>query len=297
MTTRPSTESGPLNRINASSVHEALLLARTGVVYSLDSQWWRGMPGHPAHPRFDVITYRTPRGEQIHQDLDFLNPENNTVNYGFVSEMIMGTAHTGTHIDALCHVVCGDKHEWYGGHSVDEYLGDFGATNGDAATLPPIIARGVLLDIPRSMGLEHCAAHFPIGGKELQLAADSQGVELRPGDVVLVRTGQMRFWPDMEAMVVAVDSGVSIDGAEWLLAHEPLAVGADNVAFECAPSGLAGNPQPVHVKMLQQNGVPIFEWVQLEELAADRVYEFAFLALPLTIRGATGSMVRPVAIA
>jgi kynurenine formamidase len=286
-----------LDMIDAASVRAAMARVSHGRVYSLDSQWWRGMPGHPVHPSFDVITYRTPRGEQIQQDSEFLAPENNTVGYGFVTELVMGTTHTGTHIDALCHVTCGERDEWHGGYSANEYLGDAGALNNDAAALGPIITRGVLLDIPRLHGVDHLPAHHAVDSAELAGAADACGVEVRPGDVVLVRTGQMSFWPDLEAMQVAVGSGVSLDGSSWLLDRRPVAVGADTVGFELAPSDVPGHPSPVHEQLVKDNGIPIMEWVDCEELAADQVYEFTFICLPLTVRGASGSMVRPVAVA
>jgi kynurenine formamidase len=290
------TKQDSLSQITPDSVVAAMQTVQKGRVYSLESRWWRGMPGHPVHPRFDVITYRSPKGEQNMKDQDYLNEPANKINYGFISELIMGTSHTGTHIDALCHVTCGEHAEWFGGHSSHDELGDFGALNSDASKLAPIVTRGVMLDVPKAIGAEHCPPEFPIGAKELQAACDQQGVEVRAGDTVLVRTGTMKFWPDEEGMAAAGNSGVSMSGSEWLLERSPAAVGADNVAFECAPSGVEGSPQPVHVHLIQQNGIPILEWVNCEELAADGVYEFAFFCLPLTVIGATGSMVRPIAV-
>jgi kynurenine formamidase len=288
--------SDALGAITPTSILSALALARQGRVYSLDSRWWHGMPILPVHPRFDVMTYRSPHGFRVQKDQAFLQEPQNSVHYGFISELISGTAHSGTHIDALCHVTCGERHEWHGGHSSDEFLGDFGAMNSDAAELRPIIARGVMLDIPRHLGIQHCARSYGIGSDDLSGAAEAQGVEVRKGDVVLVRTGQMQYWPDPEAMYPADLSGVSFDGARWLAEREVIAVGADTVQFECAPSGIEGNPQPCHIHLMQERGIPIMEWVQLEELAREQVYEFLFVCLPLTIAGATGSMVRPIAI-
>lgn len=296
MPTEERRASGTLQRITDQSVAAALGQVSRGKVYSLESRWWRGMPGHPVHPRFDVITYRSPRGEQIQKDQEYLNEPANKVGYGFVSELIMGTVHTGTHIDALCHVTCGEDATWHGGYSSNEYLGDFGALNSDASELTPIIARGVLLDIPRVLDAPHCPAEYPISGADLQAAADRQGTELSENDVILIRTGQMAFWPDMEAMAVATNSGIAIDGSHWLKDRNPLAVGADNVAFECAPSGVDGSSQPVHVHLIHEHGIPILEWVNCEELAADEIYEFTFICLPLSVIGATGSMVRPIAV-
>jgi kynurenine formamidase len=287
---------GTLADMNEESVASALARVSQGKVYSLESRWWRGMPGHPVHPRFEVLTYRSPQGEQIQKDQDYLNPPENQVNYGFVSELISGTAHTGTHIDALCHVTCGEDASWHGGYSSNEYLGDFGALNSDASELAPIIARGVMLDIPKALGRDHCEAEYAITGEDMQAAVEGQGIEIGERDVILVRTGQMQFWPDMDAMAVATNSGVGMDGSEWLKERDPLVVGADNVAFEVAPSGVEGSSQPVHVHLIHEHGIPIMEWVNLEQLAADGVYEFTFVCLPLSVIGATGSMVNPLAI-
>lgn len=296
MATRERRVSGTLTSMTEQSIAAALARVSRGKVYSLDSRWWRGMPSHPVHPRFDVITYRSPRGEQVQKDQEYLNEPANKINYGFVSELIMGTAHTGTHIDALCHVTCGEDASWHGDFSSNEYLGDFGALNSDASELAPIIARGVMLDIPKALGKAYCPAEYPISGADLQAAADGQGTVLEEHDVILVRTGQMQFWPDMEAMAVSANSGIGIDGSHWLKERNPLAVGADNVAFECAPSGVDGSSQPVHVHLIREHGIPILEWVDCEELAADGVYEFTFICLPLSVLGATGSMVRPIAV-
>jgi len=286
---------GSAARITPETVLSALDLARSGKIYSLDSGWWPGMPVHPIHPNFSVLTYRTPRGFQVQKDMPSLLGANNTVGYSFLSEFIMGTAHTGTHIDALCHVTCGG--EWYGGHKIDEEVGDFGTLSSGADELPPIVARGVLFDIPRLLGVPHCEPSYRIGVDVLKAAAESQGTELREGDAVLIRCGQMAYWPDPEAMMVAEGSGLAIDGAEWIAEHKPVVVGADNVQLECTPTGVEGNPQPCHHLLIQQLGIPILEWVNLEGLAADGIFEFVFVCLPLTIRGATGSMIRPIAIA
>lgn len=285
------------HRDERSALVEALRMVTRGVVYDLGSGWWRRMPGAEPHPTLEVLTYRTPRGQQIEGDIEFLDAGTNHVQYGFMSELVMGTTHTGTHIDALCHVTCGSDNSWFGGGSSDVLLGDFGAREHDASRLPPIIERGVLLDIPRLLDVETLERSQPVGAEELEAASRAQSVVVRAGDVVLVRTGQMRYWPDVEAMRAIDGAGVSLDGAVWLSEREVRAVGADTVCFEVQPSGIDGNPQPVHLHLIREQGVPILEWVRCEELAAAGVFEFLFVALPLTIRGASGSMVRPVAIA
>ena len=274
---------------------DALRIPRRGKSYDLCSGWWPGMPLAEGHPQFQVLTYRTPRGQRNQKDLEFLR--NNKVNFGFISELLMCTTHTGTHMDALAHVTCGAHSEWHGGYSADECLGDFGPMCQDAAALPPFVCRGIMLDIPAALGMERLDRNQPVGREELEKACARQGVSLARGDVVLIRTGTMDGWPDRELVARSEGSGLNLAGAEWLMQHGPAAVGADNVVLEVVPSGIDGDPQPVHRFLLQENGVPILEWVYQEELARDGVFEFLFLCMPLPISGATGSLVRPLAIA
>jgi kynurenine formamidase len=273
----------------------ALRKPTTGRLYDLSSGWFRGMPGHPAHPNFDVVTYRTPRGEQLHGDLA-LTSENNTTGFGFITELIIGTMHTGTHVDAPCHtVVDGESH---GGTKIEDSLGDFGTLDAeaDASALPHMINRGVLLDVPTAVGYETLPNHFPVGPDELARTCEQQGTEVTPNTIVLIRTGQMAFWPDAEEMQQCHDAGVTLAGAHWLVEHGAVGVGADTPAIEVAPSGIDGSPQPVHVFLIREHGLPILEWVYLEEIARAGEHEFLFLGLPLRVRGATGSMLAPAAI-
>lgn len=287
---------GSLAELDASDVRRAASRVKSGKVYSLDSQWWNGMPVAPAHPPFQVLTYRTPRGQRNQGDIEWLGSEGNSGGFGFISDMVMGTTHTGTHIDALCHVTGGERSEWYGGHGTDLELGDFGPLTLHAGHLPAVITRGVLLDIPALGKREVCEPECRIGARVLGVAAEAIGVEIGPGDAVLVRTGQMRHWPDVSGMSLASGAGVTLDGAEWLVERGVAIVGSDTPTFEARPSGIVGRPQPVHEFLIREHGVPIMEWVYLEELAADDVWQFAFICLPLRVQGATGSLVRPVAI-
>ncbi len=273
---------------------EMLSMPTRGKAYDLCSGYWPGMPLSMGHPPFQVLTYRTPRGERNQRDLRFL--DDNPKNFGFISDLVMGTQHTGTHIDARGHIVYGPQSEWWGGHSADAELGDFGLLNNDASELQPIFSRGYLLDVPATTGRAHLAPNEAIGAAELERTAAAEGLDIKPGAAVMIRTGLMSFWPDAAALSAVEDAGVSLDGAEWLASHEPVTVGTDTPAFDVAPSGVPGEPQPAHRFLMPDRGIPIMEWVYLENLAADRVYEFLFICIPLPIKGATGSMVRPLAV-
>jgi len=290
----PAPDLGASAAVTPDAIAAALATARRGVVYDLDPGRWPGMPMLSAHPSFTVVTYRTPNGLAVEGDLaGFMVPPDNL---GFVSELVVGTMHTGAHIDALSHVTCGADSEWHGGHRAAEELGDFGPRTDDGTALPPFVCRGVLVDAAGHRGVEALAAGEGIGWSELQAALGS--VELRRGDAVLVRTGYMRWWGiDAERAAAHYGAGIDLEAAEGLAQAGVLLVGGDTESLEETPSGQPGNALPVHVRLLVDAGVHICELLYLEDLAADGVTEFLFICLPLRIRGATGSMVRPIAVA
>ncbi len=115
----------------------------------------------------------------------------------------------------------------------------------------------------------------------------------REGDVVLIRTGRMRYWPD-GSKVFGDKSGITLDTAKWRTGQNIVVVGADNEAVEHTPSRHDDNWLPVHNHLLTEAGVPQIECLNLEEIAKEKLYEFAFIAAPIRLRGATGSPLRPL---
>jgi kynurenine formamidase len=200
------------------------------------------------------------------------------------SALLVMAEHSGTHIDAFCHQA--ENLEMHGGVAVDAHVQTpDGFTELGTDTIAPLLARGVLLD---------CAeAGHAIGAGDLERAAE--GLEINPGDVILVRTGAGALWGDPEAFLAR--GGIDAGGSRWCAERRPLAVGADNVAWDVPGEA---DPElgtlPGHVILLVRAGVYIVEGLNLEELARDRVREFAFVCLPLKLRGGTGSPVRPLAL-
>jgi kynurenine formamidase len=290
-------ERGPAARQTPADVLSALALPQQGKVYSLALPRYTGMPLFGSHPPFQVTMYRTPNG--LRGDKEQPWGPRNEVNLGYLAEVVSGTSHSGTHVDALAHMTIGEDDHWYGGGNAREHLGDRGPTLGDGSKLPPFITRGVLLDVPGFRGVEALPAHEPVTGEELQAVADKQGVTVRAGDVVLIRSGYLSQWPDPDGLARHVTAGPDISAARWLLDKGAVAVGSDTETFEVQPApdpGSPANPQPVHTLLLIENAIYLFEGVYLEELAREGVHEFLFVALPLKIQGATGSMLDPVAI-
>ncbi len=201
--------------------------------------------------------------------------------------------HSGTHIDALAHQA--ENLLLHGGVHVDSGVQtSVGFRVHGVDTLEPLVSRGVLLDVA---GTERLPPDHAISRQELEQAASIGGVEVRAGDVVLVRTGYGALWADAPQYLHA--AGISAGGSRWLAEHDVRAVGADNIAWDVIgpPDPELGVTLPGHVLLLVRAGIPIIENLNLEELAEAKVHEFAFVCLPLKMRGATGSPVRPIALA
>ena len=255
-----------------------LLDCLTGAkVYDLAQPYFVGMPHHPSHPPFLYSL--------VKQHGEYVGPAGNSS----ASDAIALGSHVGTHIDAFCHFSCGGK--LYGGVEPKQSYGG-GLKNYSIDTIPPIVRRGVLLDIAALSG-RTLDADFEIAPGHLEEAARRQAVEIRQGDVVLLRTGWALYWRDPGKFIAEVHGpGPAIEGARWLSSRGVFAVGSDTVAFEKLPDP----SMPVHVHLLVESGIHIVECLNLEELAANQVWEFGFIAAPMKIEGATGAPVRPLAL-
>lgn len=293
----PADEVGPIRDLPAPQIVSAAGLVRHGRVFSLAAARFRGMPLFPGHPNFEVLGFRSPHGIRVAREQPW-GPHNDAC-LGYMSEVIFGSMHTGAHIDALAHMTVGEDAYWYGGGKEDEHLGDFGPTQGDGAKLPPIFARGVLLDVPAFRRVAALPQREAVSAEELRAVAAAQAVDVRPWDVVLVRTGLMSFWPDGALLAAHRGAGPDISAARWLSDRGVIATGSDTETFEVQPApdpGTPSNPQPVHTHLLIERGIYIMESLDLEEIARERVYEFLFVACPVKVVGATGSMIDPVAV-
>lgn len=295
-----SGEVGPAGDIPPEAVVAASRLVRRGRHYSLAAPRFRGMPLFPGHPNFEVLSFRTPHGIRVGNEEPW-GPGNDD-GLGYMSELIMSTAHSGAHVDALAHMTIGVDARWYGGGNAGDHLGDFGPTYGDASKIPAMFTRGVLLDAADWRGVQCLAKGQPITADDLSAIARAQGTEVRPWDVVLIRTGYLSHWPDEQKMRDHLTPGPDISAAHWLLDRGVVATGTDTETYEVQPAppgqqpGKPSNPQPVHTKLLIEHGIYLMESIYLEELARDKVREFLFVAAPLKIAGATGSMIDPLAV-
>lgn len=289
----PQDEIGTLNMMTPAS--RAAIMARIDGrrVYDLSVDYYNGMPSWSllGDPTFQLWMTHTPRGTAVDDPMRVGAQQNKLVSY--TGDAISMYTHTGTHIDTLNHF--GLHGEIYNGFTADQHLGDQGWKKGGAEKFPPIISRGVLIDVAGAKGVSVLPPSYQITPSDLAQALAKQGTKLQRGDTVMVRTGKMTQFRDATTYL-ANPPGLSLAGAKWLVEqHGAMVIGGDNLSLEGFPVVEKDSWIPVHSYLLAEAGVPIMEVVNLEELARDRVHEFAFVGASLKLRGASGSPMRPLA--
>jgi kynurenine formamidase len=272
-------------------VSELLDSIRRHTVYDLAQPYFVGMPHFPTHPPY-LFGLTRKHGDMLLEG-----------KVSSAAEAIALGGHVGTHIDALCHFSCDGK--LHGGIQASAVQSDYGGFSElSVDTVAPILRRGVLLDIAAEMRTETNSdalpADFAITPEHLERALKTANTAIEPGDVVLLRTGWGRFFPDPARYLTGGQGGHAVtgpgpelDAARWLSKRGVFAAGSDTIAFEKVPAAR----MPVHVHLLVESGIHIIEALNLEDLSRNRIFEFVFVAAPLKIRGGTGSPIRPLALA
>jgi kynurenine formamidase len=297
-------ELGSLNAMTPASIQAALKLAKHGKVYDLGVSYAAESFKWPGHSPGAILTFRGPEG--VHRQGDFkpaADPKLNPAKVGWHSCALFISDNVATQIDGLGHITQGDDHHWYNGFKEADWGGNFGIRKCDANSIPPIITRGVLLDVAAFRKVDALPSHYRISAEELQATAAAQQTTIRPGDTVLIRTGTLRYWGDSGAdhkKIAEHDSaGIDLAAAKWLVEQKgAILVGSDTSGLEYGPGPMEKQTFiPVHVYLLIQQGVHIGEFHNLEELAKERAYEFCYVCMTNKIRGtAAGFALRPIAI-
>ncbi|MCK0190435.1 cyclase family protein [Arenibacter sp. F20364] len=288
----PQDEIGALNMMTEASKLQVLSKITSGKSYDLSVNYFVGMPSFHSlgDPGYQYWLTHTPQGTVVDNPNGLGKGMNKKVSY--TGDAISMYTHMGTHIDALNHF--GLHGKIWNGFSHEEYLGDKGWKKTGAESIPPIIARGVLLDVAHAKG--PLPKNYRITSQDLQLTLEKQGIKLKSGDVVLIRTGQAKFYENASQYLDNYP-GISLDAVKWLVEDQRIMLlGADNLSFEAFPPEREDNWVPVHTYLLAEKGVMFIEQLFLEDLSKDKQYEFAFIAASLKLKGASGSPLRPIAI-
>ncbi len=277
----PADQRGAANRITAEKVLEAKSLMTRGTVYQL------GRAYEAAMPLFGTRHYSL----RIPQTYGPLGTNETMYHDEIVSAEI---GQVGTQFDGLGHIGVGDL--FYNGNDRAEFSKGDGLTKLGVENVGPLVTRGVLIDVPAFKGVARLEGGYEITLADLRGALERQRLEIRSGDVVVVHTGWGSLWNVDNAAFGASSPGVGLEAAQWLVEREVVLVGSDTWATEVVPNPNPDLAFPVHQLLIPRNGIYIFENLLTEELARDRVYEFAFFFAPLKLKGATGSPANPLAI-
>jgi kynurenine formamidase len=268
-------EIGRLAWMTPESQAAALAAADASRSFDLAVDYFLGMPSWTVlgDPEYDIWLTHTPQRE----------------GHDYSGTAISMYSHVGTHICSLNHL--GHDGRFWSGWTAEEHLGSRSWRVG--GRYPPIIARGALLDVAGTHGVDCLPDSYAITPDDLVAAGAS---DLKRGDVALVRTGRMSRWPDHDGFMND-PPGVGMDAARMLAEElEVMCIGVD-CGGEPLPAEPPGAFLPVHSYLLADMGVPVLENVWLEDLARGQVRRLTLLAFPLKLAGSTGLPVRPVALA
>ena len=204
-----------------------------------------------------------------------------------------------THWDALTHASHGGR--IYNGRPAGTVTAHGGAQFSSIASVPPLVSRGVLLDVARAHGVDRLPGDHAVTPEDLDAAEEFAGVQVGAGDIVLVRTGQIQVYLAGDKHAYAYPSpGLSVRTPEWFHARDVAAVANDTLTFEIFPPEIENLWLPVHALDLVEMGMLQGQNWNLETLstacAEDRRYAFLLCAMPEPFTGATGTPVAPVAV-
>jgi kynurenine formamidase len=284
-------ERGALNLIGPAEVLAGVAACRTGQTYPLGLRVQRkGVP---------IVDFRpAPERYALFRDTDAatFRKLGSDGTLGFNEDVVTVPTHNGTHMDALSH--CASEGTLYNGFSADVVEANRGSSRCGVEKIGAVVGRAVLLDIARHLGVDWLEPGQPIGADLLEATRSAAGVTIVAGDVLLVRTGWLDLFASLGRGEPApfAQPGLDLSAAEFVRDHDLAAVGADNAAVEVIPFDQGGY-LPVHVVLLHELGVVLFEHLVLSPLAADGCVEGLFVASPLLITGGSGSPVNPVVIA
>lgn len=273
---------GAINELSPEKVLAAAKLVTTGKTYSLGIETG---PDTPAYP---------PRSYQI-SIFDHLGPQGDGTNkITGNDDLVVTHMGVGSQIDGLGHVGIDFRH--YNGVPVTDVVRPDGLAMYGTHLLPPIVTRGVLLDIAKLKGVAQMTPGTPIHSADIKAAAEKQGVTIGAGDVVLLHTG----WGAMSAKdpvkFMSGEPGLSLDGAIYLADLSVVAVGSDGWGLEVLPGETKDVLFPVHQHFLAKSGIYILENMNSAELAKDGVSEFLFVLGQPKFVGAVQVVINPVAI-
>lgn len=277
---------GAANRVNPARTAAAAKLVKKGESHPLGIVIEPGMPAYP--PRYTQLQVVQPN-QQFNADLGVGWEASSNDD---VLQMWLGT---GPQLDGLGHM--GEAGEFYNCNQGRDFSLITGLTKLDISGIPPIVGRGVMIDIAKQMGVDHLDAGKPITSDDIKAAMKAQNVSVNEGDIVLLHTGytdaKLKSEPEVWAGSIP---GITNEAAVFLAGLKPTAVGADTWGLGAVPPRPGDKIFYDHVVLLKQNGIYILETMNTGRLADESVNEFMFVLGQARLKGAVQMIINPVAM-
>lgn len=276
---------GAMNLLTPQKVLEAVRLVREGRTYALGVPVGRDTPAFP--PRNLAVTVTMPdqfAGNTV--------PSENRMSY--VDDMINGWLGVGSQLDSFAHL--GIDNVFYNGNRASDFIRTTGVTKLGIEGIPPMVTRGVLVDMARARNKPMLEEGEVITADHLRAALRDQGVEVRSGDVVLIHTGWIALLETDPVRFGKAEPGIDNGAAEFLAGLGVVAVGADTWGVEAVPFQNPNRVWEGHQTLLAKHGVHILEVIDTRALARDRATEFLFVLGQPRLRGAVQAIINPIAI-
>jgi len=271
---------GALNYITPEVIKQAASLVKKGKVYSLAIPLEKEAPIWPARNKLvHIVSYSndpSPGGR------------------GGAEDILTMHTHGTTHMDTLAHV-------WYDSKLYNGWPASVVSSRGTEKNamdnVKGLVGRGVLLDMAGFKGVDALGEGYTITPKDIEDCLNWEGVSIRSGDVVLLRTGCINVLIEGSVELDAGEPGIGMEAAMWLMEREVCAIGADNNSVEVLATKKLPVTVPIHRELIRNQGCYLIELLQLNQLAEDKTYEFLFVAAPLQLVRGLGSPLNPLAIA
>ncbi|MEC9121854.1 MAG: cyclase family protein [Pseudomonadota bacterium] len=277
---------GAANRVTPERTAAAAKLVKKGISHPLGIVIEPGMPAYP--PRYTQLQVVQPN-QQFSADLGVGWEASSNDD---VLQMWLGT---GPQLDGLGHM--GEAGEFYNCNQGKDFSIITGLTKLDISGIPPMVGRGVMIDIAKQMGVDSLQAGQPITSDDIKAAMKSQGVTVGEGDVVLLHTGYtdatLKQNPSLWAGSIP---GITNEASVFLAGLKPMAVGADTWGLGAVPPRAGDKIFYDHVVLLKQHGIYILETMNTGRLADEGVHEFMFVLGQARLKGAVQMIINPVAM-
>ena len=277
---------GAANRVTPERTVASAKLVKKGMSHPLGIVIEPGMPAYP--PRYTQLQVVQPN-QQFNADLGVGWEASSNDD---VLQMWLGT---GPQLDGLGHM--GEAGEFYNCNQGKDFSIITGLTKLDISGIPPMVGRGVMIDIAKQMGVDSLQAGQPITSDDIKAAMKSQGVTVGEGDVVLLHTGYtdatLKQNPSLWAGSIP---GITNEASVFLAGLKPMAVGADTWGLGAVPPRAGDKIFYDHVVLLKQHGIYILETMNTGRLADEGVHEFMFVLGQARLKGAVQMIINPVAM-